>query len=932
MRKLLAGAAFFASLIGSIGPSYSQVCPPVSALPDSERRVAYAPSASAGPFSVTFPVLGDGTDYGAWIEVWLNGVMLTPVTAWQLTIPSGTLSAACRPITNASITLTAPATGTLQIVGARRPRRTSQFAENVGVSARNLNQVFTDLTAQNREVWDKINDVSGRGLFSQPGNVMGPLPLPANCIGSVLNFGADGLTPTCVTGSGSGNVIGPNPTTIGRVALWNNAVGTLLTNGNIAAEISLNAGALPAAPTGTILRLAAADSQESDLTLDSFGSNASYFVARHSKGTATARTALQSGDAIGGLSFVGYGSTAYSSGGRALFGAVASQTWTDANQGTNLTITTTPNNSIVPAEVARFGSNPAFQITPAAATNNQGLLITQSGPASGTATGPISLNLMNVTSYAGGTTTAGNDLFGLLNTNVSALRVNFAVGNSIGQAHSAITGAVRQTAGGIQADMIGTQGTVYGTASQAAGAMFGLVGYVLADTGYSSTIASGGAHGAELDVGIKSGVSVARRIGLNITNISNGTATLTAGLLADWAIGVNSATAGGEWKNIIVLSKAIYGQYPTTSASTFLSADTAATPINHILDLTNFTVSGKIINSPTVVIDPLGLATFVSSGASAGTAQILTSAGASTSGFNGLDAFTAANANEVISGAFSAGNTGTVFGITKGNYAALYSAGSSNNGLLIGTTDTTAGGDPIIFGTNNVQRMQITAGGLVTIGPAFTPNSGELLTINANTAALPAGSFTGTLFHIGAANATAARIYLDTFAANSSFVFRRANNTLASRTALASGDQIGAFFWDGFDGTGYNTSDAPAIYGRAAENFAVGAHGTDIVITTIPKLAVASVTNTIFWASGGVGIGTSAADYGAGTLSISKFTVTIPTTVGALTACGGSIKGARAFVTDSNAASYTAGIGAVVAAGGATNVPVVCDGTNWRIG
>jgi hypothetical protein len=42
--------------------------------------------------------------------------------------------------------------------------------------------------------------------------------------------------------------------------------------------------------------------------------------------------------------------------------------------------------------------------------------------------------------------------------------------------------------------------------------------------------------------------------------------------------------------------------------------------------------------------------------------------------------------------------------------------------------------------------------------------------------------------------------------------------------------------------------------------------------------------------------------------------------------------GQRAFVTDSNAASFTLGIGAVVAAGGATAVPVVYDGTNWRIG
>lgn len=44
-----------------------------------------------------------------------------------------------------------------------------------------------------------------------------------------------------------------------------------------------------------------------------------------------------------------------------------------------------------------------------------------------------------------------------------------------------------------------------------------------------------------------------------------------------------------------------------------------------------------------------------------------------------------------------------------------------------------------------------------------------------------------------------------------------------------------------------------------------------------------------------------------------------------------SVKNQRKFVTDSNAA-FTAGIGAIVAAGGSNNVPVFSDGTNWRIG
>ena len=56
-----------------------------------------------------------------------------------------------------------------------------------------------------------------------------------------------------------------------------------------------------------------------------------------------------------------------------------------------------------------------------------------------------------------------------------------------------------------------------------------------------------------------------------------------------------------------------------------------------------------------------------------------------------------------------------------------------------------------------------------------------------------------------------------------------------------------------------------------------------------------------------------------------------PTTVALLPTASASIAGMRMAVNNSNAA-LTAGIGAVVAAGGSNIVPVFCDGTNWRIG
>src|SRR5258706_497086 len=107
--------------------------------------------ATKSPFammSALFALFGDGTDYANWVEVWLNGVRYNfndATFGWTITSPSGSLSTLARPITNAVLTFNAVQTGTVQIVGARRPRRTSQFTENAGVSARNFNQVLTDI-------------------------------------------------------------------------------------------------------------------------------------------------------------------------------------------------------------------------------------------------------------------------------------------------------------------------------------------------------------------------------------------------------------------------------------------------------------------------------------------------------------------------------------------------------------------------------------------------------------------------------------------------------------------------------------------------------------------------------------------------------------------------------------------------------------------
>src|SRR5262252_7819674 len=125
------------------GPAIAQAPPPVPALPDSPRMISYSLSGSNCACSLGFALYGDGTDVDNWIDVILNGTSVQstdPAHGWSLSSATGALGSIPRPITNAVLTFAAPQTGTVTIIGARRPRRLTQFQEGRGVTARDLNQ------------------------------------------------------------------------------------------------------------------------------------------------------------------------------------------------------------------------------------------------------------------------------------------------------------------------------------------------------------------------------------------------------------------------------------------------------------------------------------------------------------------------------------------------------------------------------------------------------------------------------------------------------------------------------------------------------------------------------------------------------------------------------------------------------------------------
>ena len=74
-----------------------------------------------------------------------------------------------------------------------------------------------------------------------------------------------------------------------------------------------------------------------------------YYMARRSRGTPGAATAVQTGDALAGFYGEGYGTTAFGSGFAGGMTVQAAQNWTDAAHGTALTFTTTAINATAPA-------------------------------------------------------------------------------------------------------------------------------------------------------------------------------------------------------------------------------------------------------------------------------------------------------------------------------------------------------------------------------------------------------------------------------------------------------------------------------------------------------------------------------------------------------------------------------------------------------
>lgn len=426
-----------------------------------------------------------------------------------------------------------------------------------------------------------------------------------------------------------------------------------------------------------------------------------------------------------------------------------------------------------------------LSLSPASGTTNQAILITQTGPAANSASGPISYNDLEVSIQSGSTATGSAG--GTGNSNVSALRVNAYVGSTamFGNWTGAIFGHIREvnfSGGGHAGDVTGVSGYAYSNSGGSQGILNGVNSGAFVDTGSGRSVV----ESFEADVGVTSGVAVTYRVGVGIWSFFG----TQQGSTLDAAIAVtalNAPAGGGTGPNvtgapfgtIMALSKGLAGSDPVNTSTNFFSSDTAYTIANWA-NLGNITVSGNILNFVNAQLSGAGVLTLTDN-VNNGIAQTFTNNSAGTS---------AAAEWEV-----SNGTNNATFGIAGVNFTnALYQGRAfltaNGTGLVVGST--VASPTVFIVGNAEVGRWDGSTAGQFDLGVAGT-TVGKVSLNNATSGSITLAPPTGAL---GSAVLTLPDV-TDTLTANA------ATQTLTNKTLASSTDVLGGVTMTmGSDATG----------------------------------------------------------------------------------------------------------------------------------
>lgn len=565
--------------------------------------------------------------------------------------------------------------------------------------------------------------------------------------------------------------------------------------------------------------------------------------------------------------------------------------------------------------------NGTVTISPSPASLNQGFVISQTSPASGSFAGPISFNTINVVDQGGVTvigegTAGGNDDYGLSNGNMVGLRVNYS--SAGGALRGALLASYRATTN-FAGSYYGSVGSIYTNQSGANPLLWGHIGVAqIGPAGQAALMI-----GIEGEVAVFGAGTVAQRIAVN----ANSQGPNQAGTALDVAFAVSAGSALGvaaPFKKMFGITTVLGGQAPIDAAGDIFWADSPIT-IANVFNSSNWTLTGNFADFPNFGIKgATGQAAFGApiagipanyglwvTGTSKGSIGLGVSTNTAT-GASFLDIRSSTLSSEVVLLANEAARTTVRYGLTLGNYTELSSF--LGNGLIIGTNNNT----PMIFGTNNTFAGKITGGQQWAFGANVNPIAGPILSLNQNTATpTVAVDNTPALQIVGASNGFAG-LESDAFGTGQSvWTMRSAFGTAAAPTQVNAAAVVGTHAYRALDDTGaYRTIagiDAASIGAVSSTDW-----GGYVRIRTGTAGSAALVERVRI--QRGVAIG-STVDPGSGVALLN------PQTFSALLAASSTIKGAMACVSDSNTAVW----GATIAGGGANNVLAFCNGTNWTV-